>query len=295
MAPSRPLFINPAGVDLQRHGGVMSGHLVPYHMPGHTGLLSIKSMVRGEGRWRTDDGEYLVEPGQLLVLPRGQHYSFTITGAQRVRTLCPFFAPALVREACAARSRDLGRLLADGPDTPDPGAPGFVERIRHSTPALERGLARLLAAIDEPDHEWQASDRLIELLDVLLDDLTSEQRHIASLPAARAATREELFRRVSRARDYLHANLARPQSLAHLARVAGMSDYHFHRSFRAVVGTTPARYLSELRLHRARRLLRSRRNSVTDVCYAVGFASLGSFSSAFHRRFGETPSACRQR
>ncbi|MCA9691070.1 MAG: helix-turn-helix transcriptional regulator [Myxococcales bacterium] len=283
MIVDRPL-INPSAAALAELGGVMTGRRRPYHMPGYEGPLSIKSMVRGCGRWRTGDGVFLVEPGQLLILNEGQRYSFTIDAEAEIETFCPFFAPRLVREAIRARG-PLIRLL-DAPDDIDAAPPTFVERLRPESPRIGRGLAALRAALDGDE----AGDRLLDLLDAVLAESLAERAEIAALPAVRKATRDELYRRVHRARDFIHASLDAPLSLAQLARVAAMSTYHFHRAFRAIVGETPGRYVTERRLLAARRLLATTGRSVTDVCLDVGFSSLGTFSSAYRRRFGVAPS-----
>jgi len=80
-----------------------------------------------------------------------------------------------------------------------------------------------------------------------------------------------------------------------MARAALMSPWHFCRRFRQVYGETPYAYLQTRRVERAMALLRHGDLSVTDVCMAVGFTSLGSFSSTFTRLVGEPPSAYRAR
>ena len=98
-----------------------------------------------------------------------------------------------------------------------------------------------------------------------------------------------------RARDQIDRDFAEPLDLDALARTAGISKYHFHRLFRATYHRTPAVYLSERRVERAQDLLRATNLSVTEVCHAVGFSSLGSFSSRFRQITGESPSAFQQR
>lgn len=80
-----------------------------------------------------------------------------------------------------------------------------------------------------------------------------------------------------------------------LARSAHVSEAHFSRSFKAAFGETPHQYLLSRRMERAKALLRTGDLSVTDVCVAVGFSSLGSFSTQFHRFVGESPTAYRAR
>ncbi|SDK94257.1 helix-turn-helix transcriptional regulator [Streptomyces indicus] len=91
-------------------------------------------------------------------------------------------------------------------------------------------------------------------------------------------------------RDY-----AEPLDVERLARHAHMSAGHFSRSFRAAFGETPYSYLMTRRIERAKALLRRGDMSVTDVCFAVGCTSLGSFSTRFTELVGESPSAYRAR
>jgi len=101
--------------------------------------------------------------------------------------------------------------------------------------------------------------------------------------------------RLRRARDAMDRDYASPLDVAALARVALMSPGHFSRSFRAAFGETPYSYLMTRRIERAKALLRRGDLSVTDVCFAVGCTSLGSFSSRFTELVGESPSAYRAR
>jgi AraC-like DNA-binding protein len=110
-------------------------------------------------------------------------------------------------------------------------------------------------------------------------------------------TAEELanLAHLRRARDLIDREYARPLDIAAIARAALMSSAHFSRQFRAAYGETPYSYLMTRRIERAKALLRSGELSVTEVCLAVGCASLGSFSARFTQLVGETPSAYRAR
>lgn len=96
-----------------------------------------------------------------------------------------------------------------------------------------------------------------------------------------------------RARDAMDREYAHPLDIAALARVAHVSAAHFIRTFRATFGETPHRYLQRRRVERAMFLLRCTDRSVTDICFAVGFTSLGTFSRTFRGIVGEPPSAYR--
>ena len=98
-----------------------------------------------------------------------------------------------------------------------------------------------------------------------------------------------------RARDHVDRHYAEPLDLEVMARAAGLSKFHFHRLFAATYGITPAAYVSRRRVERAQDLLRATNLTVTEVCHAVGFSSLGSFSSRFREIVGETPRQFQQR
>ena len=106
---------------------------------------------------------------------------------------------------------------------------------------------------------------------------------------------EESNRRLLRARDAMDRRYAEPLDVATLARIAHVSEAHFIRTFRATFGETPNRYLQRRRVERAMFLLRSTDLSVTDICMAVGFSSVGTFSRVFSAIVGEPPSVYRRR
>src|SRR5438270_3457516 len=93
-----------------------------------------------------------------------------------------------------------------------------------------------------------------------------------------------------RARDAMDLAYSEPLDTARLAAIASVSEAHFIRSFRVAFGETPHRYLQRRRVERAMFLLRETDRSITDVCFDVGFMSLGTFSRTFREVVGETPS-----
>src|SRR3979409_602756 len=97
-------------------------------------------------------------------------------------------------------------------------------------------------------------------------------------------------RRLLRARDAMDRAYAEPLNVRAVAAVAHISEAHFIRSFRAAFGETPHRSLQRRRGERAMSLLRETDRSVTDICFDVGFTSLGTFSRTFREIVGETPS-----
>lgn len=107
-------------------------------------------------------------------------------------------------------------------------------------------------------------------------------------------TQERLIRLCdarNKLRDPQHVEL----SIAAIATSVAMSRFHFIRQFKALFGETPQQYRTRSRLEMAKHLLATSEDSITDICMAIGFSSLGSFSTLFARQFGQAPSKYRQR
>lgn len=98
-----------------------------------------------------------------------------------------------------------------------------------------------------------------------------------------------------RARDRIDREYAQPLDVESIARGVGMSAGHFSRRFRRAYGESPYGYLMTRRIERAMALLRRGDLSVTEVCFAVGCSSLGTFSTRFAELVGVPPSTYRRR
>jgi AraC-like DNA-binding protein len=100
-------------------------------------------------------------------------------------------------------------------------------------------------------------------------------------------------RHLLRAKDLADARYFEPLGVDDLARAAGLSPAHFSREFRAAFGESPHAYLLTRRLERAAQLLLTTDRSVAEICFSVGLASVGSFTTSFRRTYGGSPTAYR--
>jgi AraC-like DNA-binding protein len=105
----------------------------------------------------------------------------------------------------------------------------------------------------------------------------------------------ELLSRLCHARDLLRDWEDEPLSVSAVARVSGLSRFHFIRLFKAMFGETPHRYRSRAQIEKAKHLLILTDLSITNVCMSIGFSSVGSFSTLFLRRVGMSPSEFQRR
>jgi AraC-like DNA-binding protein len=117
---------------------------------------------------------------------------------------------------------------------------------------------------------------------------------VASAARLGPLVEEETFARLYRSREFLAGNLDQRVRLPDAAAEACLSPYHYHRMFVRAFGETPHEFLTRLRIDRAKQMLARDEYPVTEVCLAVGYESLGSFSARFRGLVGRSPSEYRQ-
>ncbi len=265
-----------------------------YHAEG-TGLLSIKSFYNGQAVYDVGRGCFVVDDSSYLVLNHGQPYAITIDSAEPMESFCIFFTDGFAEEVQRSLSTAAARLL-DEPEARKASSVNFFEKTYPHDNVLSPALRQFRAALAQrKDESGWIDEQLHKIMQRLLRVHRQIYKEVETLDAVRASTREELYRRLHRARDYAQAKFEQPITLEEMAQIACLSPNHFLRTFRQIFRQSPHQYLTALRLARAQKLLDGTELSVTEICYAVGFASLGSFSWLFKRRFGISPEAFRQR
>jgi AraC-like DNA-binding protein len=166
----------------------------------------------------------------------------------------------------------------------------FFERFSHHNKLISPQLAALRAAHKQgPLSDLVMEEKLRELLAAMLQAQRESFRRVDDFAALRASTRVELWRRLNRARDFIRVQFAKQLTLADMAAVACLSPFHFLRGFKTAFRATPHEFLSTCRIERAKFLLERTELPVTQICFDVGFESLGSFSSWFRRLAGVSP------
>ncbi len=122
----------------------------------------------------------------------------------------------------------------------------------------------------------------------------NDRRHRAARKTAAPWADAPALPSLCRARDYLGAHYDDRLTLARGAREAHLSPFYFHRLFTRVFGETPHEFVTRLRIEQAKRLLLAGGHSVTEVCFQIGYDSLGSFSARFRALTGLSPSSFRR-
>jgi AraC-like DNA-binding protein len=264
-----------------------------FHYWRGAGLASIKLFSGGEALYDIGGGAFRVNGESYLLLNDGQEYTISIDSPTPVESFCVFFADGFA-EAVSRSLLGSADSLLDEPDKSDARSKAFFQRTYpHDlilSPALQHIREVYPLRKDEPG--W-LEEQFHRLMARLLVRHEHTYREVEAFPAMRAATREELYRRLYLARDTILALYDQPLTLEAIARTACLSPNHLLRTFKAAFGQTPYQFLTDVRLRQAARLLRTTDAPVTDICMQVGYESLGSFSWLFSRRFGLSPAAYR--
>lgn len=273
---------------------ILAGKGRYHYVREYPGPLSIKSIVRGQAAWSTFGNRFTLDADSVLVLNNRQPYTILIDSPEPVQTFCLFFRDGLVEDAWRCHTSGPAELL-DDPEASRPPV-GFFERMHPKEGRLAFLLASMHREVAAGNATGESLDDGFLLAARELLRFRGELHHaVARVPAARPATREELFRRLTRARSIIEESLGEPLELRTIAAEACLSAYHLHRLFTQVFGETPHRYAVRRRMDRARRLLAQTDMPVTGVCLESGFQSLGSFSALFRKENGCSPQQFRGR
>lgn len=225
---------------------------------------SISLVLSGTFVYRSNRGSSLLSPGSLLLGNLGDGFECSHEHGEGDRCLSFQFEPELYeRLAVEAGARDVA----------------FDRDRLPPLRALAPLVARAHAALDGRD---SLEDVALELATAVLRATGVVHRDPQPTTASDAA-------RVARAIRRVQSDPADVHPLTELAQTAGLSRYHFLRTFKRVTGVTPHQWLVRARLRDAARRLRASRAPVTEVALAVGFADLPNFIRSFHLEFGVSP------
>ena len=273
-------------------GSMLHEQAQVYHGAG-TGWLSIKSFHNGNAQYAIRERRFVVGDSSYFILNHGQSYDISIDSDHVVESFCLFFAPGFAEDVRHSLSSAADRLLIE-PQSPRSSSLSFFERTyphdRFVSPVLMQ--LRAASAQNHIDQGWLI-ERFHAIMQRLLHVHAGVYQEVDTIPAMRAATREELYRRLHYARDFAAALFTTPITLDDMARVAGLSPNHLLRTFKQVFDQTPYQFVIAKRIAYAQDLLRSTDRCVTDICFAVGFASLGTFSWWFRQKVGVSPTGYR--
>jgi AraC family transcriptional regulator len=254
--------------------------------------LSIKTVSNGRVLYKVGSSEITIDDDGYLIVNNKQPYTIEIASPTLVDSFVVRFPEGWAEEVYRSLTTAAAALVTD-PDGKK--SRSFYPRYTPHDSAVWPKVSALRANFKSqriPDDAW-LEEALRSLLASMWKSQRDVQESVARLPAARASTREEVWRRLVRGRDFIHSRSSTRISLGDAAKVACLSPFYFLRCFHSAFQVTPHQYLTQCRLKRARFLLERTELPITDVASDSGFASSASFSTAFRRGMQCSPRSWR--
>ena len=285
-------LVNPPAAQLGQRNAVFLGSGTRHDSGQVAGWLSIKTMIAGSAVWETPERRFTVDADSYLILNDHHPYRLRFESGAPATTFVLFFERGLDEDAHRCRTTSSARLLDGQPETA--ASLQFFERLETRASPLFGLLRRFRGRLAAGMSLAESDDWFLRLAAQVVREQRGAVQAAGRLPAVHRSTRMELYRRVLRGRDCLLSQAGDRVKLTDVARAACLSPFHFHRAFTQAFGETPHQALTRYRLSKATAQLADGER-VTDVCLAVGFESLGSFSSLFRRHYGVSPRGMQQR
>jgi len=254
----------PGGLELLR------ASCFDYRYPAHFHEeFVIAAFARGAQRHRVSRYQGIAEAGTVMIIPPGEVHTGEAAERDRGWDYCAFYPSTMFLEGIA--DDVIGGL----------GGIDFGREILRRDPAVTRGLLRAHAIISRSRDVLEKQCAAYEAIGAVITRY-GERRGQARFVPLDASVREAVA--------YLEAHHSRQITVGEVAVVVGLSEYHFMRTFRANCGLTVHRYLTQIRLRRAKTLL-TRGMSAAETALAVGFFDQSHLINQFRMHFGVTPGA----
>jgi AraC family transcriptional regulator len=271
---------------LLSHNRVISASTTnAYHYPEHqTPHLLVANSIN-KGNYFVEGKQLSISERQFLFLNADEKLAIEFNENVPLHTLIILFEESFFLRCCYYYTTSEESLLGN-PET-HTKAEIWFPRIAHY---CDHVISAKLAEIKIAEFDKSAFDTMLfELAGAILHQNGLVCNRIQHL-GKKKSTKEELYKRLTIAVDWMNDNICQQVTLDELAQVACLNKFHFLSAFKTVYNTTPASFMRERKLQRAHTLL-MQQTTVTDVCYQLGFESIGSFSNLFKKRFQTTPSA----
>lgn len=250
---------------------VLRAFSTQHEYPDHQTAFTIVTNYGGKARYISKRKERVLAEGEHIVLFPGERFSSVVDSDQPVESLYIVF-----------RDGDVAAALSHDDLDTEPRPSLLYPEFRRVDPFEPiESIRRLVARGAE---EVIIEEALLTMLNgIVLQHWKRPDQKV------RSGTVIERRKRVEIARERIHSEFEKDLTLDDLAATACLSNYHFLRLFRGAFGVTPHRYLSDLRLDRAKELLLASDGKVHEVAQQVGFTSSTSFIAKFRNKFGKPP------
>lgn len=258
--------------------------------PDIRGPLSLFINISGKSTLGVDNRRIRVDDSTYLLTNQEQNYSLDIE--EQTETFNIHFGDKFVNDLY----QSILRNTRDGIDyTNDVKMPGHFNQILPRDAKLDNIISEIYANNrDQENNRLLKDELLVDLFYNLYQTQDGIKKTISLLPGQKSSTKEETYKRICLAVDFMHSNYELDFGLEELSKISCLSKFYFIKGFKSVYQCTPYQYLLNIRLNKALQLLRTSDLSIGEISESIGFDYVSSFSRAFYRRYAYYPSSERK-
>lgn len=248
--------------------------------------LSVKFVLKGTEEYRINGQGFKLHDNQFLVVNNGDDVVTRVKGKQSAQGLCVYPPQGLINEVCTQSNLSLSNKL-EQVETSSSNSIRFTSNpIRMDSNAnvaffLSKQAEVLLSGRNLSEEWWESF--YMKLADQLVKDQLKLENKLRNLPSAKKHTKEELYRRLSLAKDFIHDHQFETIDIDFLARMSSLSKFHFLRSFKAFYGCSPYQYSLQLKLRQAMTLMQ-KNYSYKQAADIVGYSDAKNLRKAILRK-----------
>lgn len=264
------------------------------YYPEHWTPLSIKCAFNGKEFYKFRNTTYAVHDANFLLLNEGNRYESYIKSESVTESFTLNFTKNNIKALTAFISGTATQII-DNPLRDARSDFRVFEKLyshNHKTHLYIKAIKNYYGEGRNDQHQ------IVEILYLFLEELISLNNHtsfeIDQVEAKKRTTREEIYKRIHVAKDYIQSCYDENISLEYLSKICFLNPFHLLREFKKYFKDTPHKYLTQVRMQEAKKLIEKNKASIFDIALKVGFEDVSSFSKLFKNYFGIAPQVYRK-
>lgn len=258
--------------------------------------LTIKMGIKGIESYLIDNECFNVTPRHFLIVNKHRQFDCYLKSEEEVDAVCLYLSPSIVKEVFTHWTADTEQQLTN-PFEWKKENPVFSEKLYAMT-ENELGLfltnLRNQLLLSNGNVSFNFDGFYYTLAEKLMLSQIKINRQINNINSVKESTRKELYKRLTIARNYIFENYTSNLQLDDLSKIAFLSKYHLLRTYKQVFDITPYQEVLKLRLEKAKQMMHGD-FSLEDIAFKLGFSDRRSFTKAFKKSEGVSPSIFRRK
>jgi AraC family transcriptional regulator len=266
--------------------------LKAFHNPAKSKGFAVRCVLEGMESYTFNGQKYDIHAGQYLLSNTASKGYIEVASNEIVKGICISIVPEFLSEVVASICRpdtafsdaELGQFFSSAL---------FLENqydVKKTQVGQFLTNLALSAQKNELNKDELGSAFFYTLSERIIEDQIPIFKQLQSIPSIKSDTKKELYKRLTKGREFIDTWFLTPLTIESVAKEACMSEYHFFRLFKSVFGLSPHQYILKKRLEYGQNVLLQDKYAVSTAAFESGFSDIFTFSKAFKKHFGYAPS-----